>query len=242
MAEAANWPDLTGKDRKNKPWMNGLPRIIFVSDMSDSLSRSVKFDYLRDEIIANVASEKGKRHCWLWLTKRPERMSDFSSWLAGQGREWPDNLWAGTSVTTQATASRINSLLKVGTPRTIRFVSVEPQIESINLEAWLPNIDLVIQGGESGQRARPFDTYWAEEMIDQCRSHGTSYFLKQLGSTPFNGNWQLSFKDGHGGDWSEWDEKLRIREFPISKPENNHARSVHPDPRLASRPWLPEMS
>src|SRR5881227_2433663 len=34
MAEAARWPDLTGTKRKGKHWLDDLPRLIFVSDMS----------------------------------------------------------------------------------------------------------------------------------------------------------------------------------------------------------------
>ena len=155
MAEAAGWSGLSGKARKDKPWLNGLPRLTFVSDMSDALSKIVTFEYLRDEVITNVTTDAGKRHDWLWLTKRPERMAKFSSWLKGLGITWPENLWAGTSVTTQVTTSRIDSLLKVGDERTIRFLSVEPQIEPIDLRVWLPKLDWVIQGGESGRRGDP---------------------------------------------------------------------------------------
>ena len=41
MAEAAGWSDLSGKTRKDKPWLNGMPRLTFVSDMSDALSKIV---------------------------------------------------------------------------------------------------------------------------------------------------------------------------------------------------------
>jgi protein gp37 len=179
MVEAARWSDLSGTMRKDKPWLDGLSRLIFVSDMSDSLSKIMTFESLRDEVITNVTSEAGKRHCWLWLTKRPERMAKFSSWL---GAPWPDNLWAGTSVTTQVTTSRIDSLLRVGDERTIRFLSVEPQVERIDLLPWLPKLDWVIQGGESGRKARPFDIAWADDMINQCSQHGVALFIKQLGS------------------------------------------------------------
>jgi protein gp37 len=224
MAEAARWPDLAGKPRKNKPWLDGLPRLIFVSDMSDSLSRSVTFEYLRDEIIANVAEGPGRRHQWQWLTKRPARMAEFSLWLEGQGVEWPANLWAGTSITTQATTSRIKSLLKVGTSSTIRFVSVEPQIESIDLEQWLPELSWVIQGGESGQDARPFDVEWAEEIAGQCGSHGTSYFLKQLGSNVVRNGNKMVFGDRHAGNWTQWPVDLRIRQMPVAKLETINGR------------------
>ena len=58
-------------------------------------------------------------------------------------------------------ATRIKSLLKVGDENTIHFLSVEPQIEEVDLTAWLPRLDWVIQGGESGRKARPFDISWA---------------------------------------------------------------------------------
>src|SRR5947209_4800723 len=44
MAEAAHWRDLRGTVRPDKPWLSGLPRGIFISDMSDALSSSVPFD------------------------------------------------------------------------------------------------------------------------------------------------------------------------------------------------------
>lgn len=76
MEEASRWADLTGTDRPDKPWLNGYPRLIFVSDMSDSMSSSVGFDYLEEEVVDNVASTLGSRHQWSWLTKRPERMEE----------------------------------------------------------------------------------------------------------------------------------------------------------------------
>jgi protein gp37 len=151
MAEAARWPDLTGKPRKDKPWLDGLPRLIFVSDMSDALSAVVPFDFLEEEVVRAVTSLNGQRHQWLWLTKRPDRMAQFSDMLKAKGAHWPKNLWAGTSITTQGTTSRIRHVLRVGDESTIRFLSVEPQRAEIDLREWLPRLDWVIQGGESGR-------------------------------------------------------------------------------------------
>jgi hypothetical protein len=39
IAAAARWTDLTGTARENKPWLNGLPRMIFVNDMGDTQGR-----------------------------------------------------------------------------------------------------------------------------------------------------------------------------------------------------------
>jgi hypothetical protein len=33
-----NWPDLTGKDRPDKPWLNGMPRVVFLNDMGTPLA------------------------------------------------------------------------------------------------------------------------------------------------------------------------------------------------------------
>lgn len=214
MATAARWSDLTGQDRLAKPWLHGLPRLIFVSDMSDALSAAASFEYLRDEIIHVVTSEKGRRHVWQWPTKRPNRMAEFSRWLSKQDIRWPSNLWAGTSVTTQTTTSRVAQLLKVGGRRTIRFVSVEPQWEAIDLARWLPSLDWVIQGGQSGSVKRAFDLQWAEELIAQCRRHKVPYFCKQFGGFAVANGSRLELDDYHGGDWSVWPPQLRVREMP----------------------------
>ena len=217
VAEACGWAGLAGKRRIDKPWLDDLPRLIFVSDMSDSLSAAVPFEFLRDEIVLNVLGERGRRHRWLWLTKRPDRMAQFSGWLVGEGIAWPENLWAGTSITSQATTSRIRHLVRVGDDRTVRFLSVEPQVEAIDLSRWLPRIGWVIQGGESGRSARAFDLAWAESMIEDCGRLGVPYFLKQLGSHVIDGGGRLAFTDGHAGDWSEWPERLRVRQLPVAR-------------------------
>ncbi len=221
MEDAAKWRDLSGTDRPDSPWLNRLPRLTFVSDMSDSLSKDITFDYLKAEIIDNVLTEKGRRHRWLWLTKRPGRMATFSKWLKERRIDWPSNLWAGTSVTTQTTASRVPQLLEVGNDDTVRFLSVEPQWESIDVSKWLPQLDWVIQGGESGNPATPFQIEWARELLRQCREQKVAYFLKQLGSHVTRNGERLEFDDAHAGDWSEWPRDLRVRQFPIRPPRRS---------------------
>jgi protein gp37 len=232
MAEAATWSDLTGTTRRDKPWLDGLPRLTFVSDMSDALSSMVPFDFLEAEVVAAVTAPEGRRHHWLWLTKRPERMAQFSDRLKAKGVSWPKNLWAGTSITTQATTSRIKHLLRVGDGDTIRFLSVEPQHEAIYVGELLPRLDWVIQGGESGRGAEPFRLEWARDLIRQCKDAGVAYFLKQLGSTVLSKDRRLIFSDGHAGDWSEWPEEVRIRQMPERIRVTPHAQ--RPSPSVAS--------
>jgi protein gp37 len=230
MAKAARWPDLTGTERADKPWLNRLPRVIFVSDMGDALSEhnaidssnkplpggAVPFEFLRAEIIDTALSEKGRRHRWLWLTKRPRRMAEFTDWLRQQhDMELPANIWVGTTVTGREKIDRIPHLRRAGTARTIRFVSAEPLLEEITLSGHLDGVRWVIVGGESQQKepAREFRCEWARRLRDECAAAGVALFVKQLGSRPTDGGVALSLVGGHGGDWSEWPSDLQIRQI-----------------------------
>ncbi len=219
MAKTARAANLHGTDRPDKPWLNGCARLIFVSDMGDALSKEIDFDYLKTEIIDVVKSEKGSRHIWLWLTKRPARMAEFSDWLKSHhDQPWPDNLVAMASVTNKATRTRINELRRV--PAKLRGLSVEPLVEPVELN--LTEIDWLIVGGESGDYARDFDLEWARSLRDQCRSAGTAFFVKQLGASAIEDGFPHDLVDSHGSDWDEWPEDLRIREVPQAFKSYSH--------------------
>lgn len=211
MAKTARLKPLTGCTRPEKPWLNGLPRTVFVSDMGDALSSQVPFEYLQEEIVDVAQSEEGRQHLWLWLSKRPARMAAFGKWLKQQKRAWPANLVAMTSVLNAKMAgSAINHLRKV--PARIRGLSVEPLLEPVTLD--LAGIDWVIVGGESGHYARPFDLSWARSIRDQCQQRGVAFFMKQLGANPLLNGRKLELVDPHGGDWKEWPKDLRVRQMP----------------------------
>lgn len=229
MLKAAQRGDLRDTARPNKPWLDGFPRLVFVSDMGDALSEAIDFDYLKAEIVDVATSLEGRRHVWLWLTKRPKRMSEFAEWLsANHGIEWPDNLVAMTSVTNRATRSRIDQLRKV--PARLRGLSVEPLIESIQLD--LDGIDWVIVGGESGNLSRVFDIEWARSLQKQCCEAGVAFFVKQLGANPVEDGFPVELVDSHGGDWTEWPDDLRVRELPetfrsaCSEPITERAQAI----------------
>ena len=207
---AARWSDLRGRPRPEEPWLDGLPRLIFVSDMGDSLAGRVDYEYLKTEVVDNALSEKGSRHIWLWLTKRPNRMASFSDWIHEFGLNWPDNLVAMTTVTSSLTINRVQQLQRVRCK--YRGLSVEPLWEEVELP--LEGIDWVIVGGESGTSARPFGLQWARSLREQCERVETAFFVKQLGSNPIHEGSVLNLSDRHGGDWDEWPEDLRVREFP----------------------------
>ena len=209
--KAALMSDLYGEYRKNKPWLDYLPRVIFVSDMADLLSEAIDFKYIKQEVIDIVTTKAGKRHIWLWLTKMPKRMEEFAKWLKQQGGSWPDNLVAMTTVTSQQTAFRVEQLLKV--PAKIRGLSVEPLWEKVTLP--LKGIDWCIVGGQSGAGSKKeFDLAWIDSLKSQCKKTKTALFVKQLGASPVKKKEPIKLKDKHGGDWSEWPTEYQIREMP----------------------------
>lgn len=113
---------------------------------------------------------------FLFLTKRPSNINKYipEHWKDNP----PKNVMFGTSPVNQETSyTLVNQLLKVNGKH---FLSVEPQLASISLLHWLPNIDWVIQGGESGHHKRPFNLEWAYDMKQQCEETNTPYFFKQI--------------------------------------------------------------
>jgi protein gp37 len=63
-------------------------------------------------------------------------------------------------------------------------LSIEPQLEHINLCEWLSVLDWIITGGESrqaGHRPRPYDLDWPRSLIRQGRAR-VPVFVKQAGS------------------------------------------------------------
>lgn len=152
---------------------------------------------------------------WLLLTKRPQNMARVmpESWLSAT----PRNVWIGTTAGNRDGWEKRVKWLRRLNPA-VRFVSVEPQIEDLGAVD-LAGIHWVIQGGESGGKARFFSANWAADLRDQCRSAGVAYFMKQLGRRPLVTNQlgeehDMAIADSHGGNWDEWPEELRVRQFP----------------------------
>ena len=61
------------------------------------------------------------------------------------------------------------------------YLSVEPLLEDLG-EINLENIDWVIVGGESGNRARPMYENWILSIKKQCEDNDIAFFFKQWGT------------------------------------------------------------
>lgn len=204
--EIAKWSDLTGKDRPDKPWLNGLPRIIFLDDMGDTFSEGLPQDWL-DPFIESMENSP---HIYMLLTKRPTAMCRY---FAQHLTRVPSNFALGVTVTSAKTVSRVDTLVLLRTiyPDVKTFVSAEPLYEYVKLRHHLPSVDLVIVGGESGNGAKLMSGETAWQMWADCAIESKSFFLKQMGSAYAKA---YGLKDAKGEDWTQFDDDLRVREFP----------------------------
>lgn len=154
---------------------------IFESDMPLIDSKGNKLEYSTEDLRRRFFREvvpNSPNLIFLLLTKRP---SNINRQIPDIWKIYPPkNVMFGTSPVNQKTSDTlITQLLAVEGKR---FLSVEPQLESINLKGFLFNggIDWVIQGGESGHHKRPFNLDWAYYLKQQCADTDTPYFFKQI--------------------------------------------------------------
>jgi protein gp37 len=218
-AGAVGGPVWTGEIRLvpetlDQPLRWRKPRRIFVASMADLFHEAVS-DYYLDAVFAIMAL--CPQHTFQVLTKRPARMRRwFSETASGASREqlvygatgkttWPGwplpNVEIGVSAENQRRLDeRLPDLL--ATPAAVRFVSLEPLLEEIDLPSQIEDrfttanppgsahpfmermIDWVIVGGETGPDARQCRVEWVRSIVEQCRAAKVSVFVKQLGSFP----------------------------------------------------------
>jgi len=127
--------------------------------MSDLFHEDMPDEYL-DQIFDIIKNTP--QHTYQILTKRAENMFKYF-----QNHNVPDNVWLGVTVENSSYTYRIDILRKIKS--TIKFVSFEPLIGPID-KIDLKNIDWVIVGGESGNRARLIKPEWVNNVYLQCKN------------------------------------------------------------------------
>jgi protein gp37 len=176
--------------------------------MSDLFHERVQDDYIVR--MAEVMTQ-ASWHTYQVLTKRSERMRDLLNSKLNFAATAP-HIWWGVSVEDcKYGLPRIADLRAVAA--SVHFISLEPLLENVG-ELDLGGIDWAIVGGESGNRAHPFDLAWAHSILRQCRAQGVACFVKQLGSKPVSGQTPLKLRSCKGNDWQEWPPDLRVRQYP----------------------------
>lgn len=145
-------------------------KMIFVNSMSDIFHEQVD-----DKTILQLFEimNQATWHIFQVLTKRPDRLVELSPRI-----KWTPNIWMGVTIENTASINRCEKLKKCNA--TIKFISAEPLLESINTID-LNGIDWLIVGGESGAGCRPLDKQWVIELRDLAQENNVPFFFKQWG-------------------------------------------------------------
>lgn len=205
------WSDLTGTDRPDKPWLNDMPRIIFLNDMSDTFTEHIyeggkKKTLYVDWLIPYMRDMCRSPHIYMLLTKRPKRAVQFFK----ERGSVPSNFWVGTSVTYAHTFNRVRILAQLAPIcKGKLWLSLEPLYANLDLFQYLEAFDWVAVGGESGQGATPTKLHWISRVVSDCKATNTRVFVKQLGTASGAGS--------KGQEWDLWPAELRMREMSFDK-------------------------
>ena len=192
----SNWRKPLAWNKKAEA--SGKPWRVFCASLADVFDNEVPEEWHADlwRLIRATPALT-----WLLLTKRIGNVAKMHP-----GGDYP-NVGIGATIVNQEEADRdVPKLL--ATPAAVRFVSYEPALGPVDWTRF-PGIDWIIVGGEStqGAKARTFEIKWAKDTVQQCADMEVATFVKQLGSTH-------GLRDRAGADPSEWDDELRVQEFP----------------------------
>jgi protein gp37 len=80
----------------------------------------------------------------------------------------------------QRAAQRLPHLVAIPAP--VRFISAEPLLGPVDLTSWMPRLDWIIVGGESGAAARPAAIDWVRGLREEVTRAGKPLFFKQWGN------------------------------------------------------------
>jgi protein gp37 len=235
------------EDALDKPLSWRKPKLVFPCSMGDLFHEEIDVldPAFRAEAFAVMAL--AQQHTFQVLTKRAHMLrhtltDGFAKrvqWNADvianrRGMqfvnvEWPlPNAWIGVTVEDQRRANeRIPYLVQ--TPAAVRFLSIEPMLEPVDLVGALfqpgvwdsiypghgglaaitpsaiadGGIGWVIIGCETGPGRRPCRVEWVRDLVQQCQAAGVPVFVKALDL------------DGRvSKDPTDWPADLRVRQYP----------------------------
>jgi protein gp37 len=178
-------------DRLDEPLRRRKPTTYFVCSMGDLFHEHVPSSFIGKVFAYAIAADW---HTFLILTKRPERMRDFVVWFeatTGLFLRSFRHIWAGVSAEDQERADeRIPFLEQTRVSK--RFVNFEPLLGPVDVGPYIPSLDWVIDGGESGPKARPSHPDWFRKIRDDCVDADVPYFHKQNGAWVDDRDWVSS--------------------------------------------------
>lgn len=211
---------------------------VFCASLSDWLDDEVPVEWLADLLLLIQSTPDLD---WLLLSKRPENwqkrleavrdhggMTGLAvTWLAGCA---PKNVWVGTTVEDQRRAhERLPHLIRI--PAVIRFISMEPLLEEVNLFPFLPceestprNCSKGLQNCSAcpayncGDNTTPRLIDWViigGESGDHARSFQLNWVRRLLHQCRFNGIPCFIKQLGARPTQSDEEVSLSIGQFPV---------------------------
>jgi len=134
-------------------------------------------------------ADKWRSECWkmikersdlnfIFLTKRIERFLDCVPNDWGDGYE---NVTVGCTVENQKTADYRLSIFDT-LPIKHKNIICQPLIESIDIEKYLKDMELVVVGGESDCNARALNYDWVLSIREQCIRIKVEFQFRQCGT------------------------------------------------------------
>ncbi len=183
------------------------PAEIFICSMSD-LFHLLTYNFFIDLVYRVIMSEKGQKHQFFILTKRPQRALVYYKSIQDDANMAGDcnvvsaythNLWFGvTCENPKRWIERWPIVSQI--PAHNVFVSIEPLLCDIDMNLPTKPIygravaqfkngilqdpiripDQIIVGCESGPNRRPCKIEWVESIAKQCDVAGVPLFIKQL--------------------------------------------------------------
>lgn len=146
------------------------PQNIFVCSMSDLFGKWVSTAWIKAVM---DACQMSPQHRYLFLTKNPKCYTDY-------GVPLEDNMWYGTSVTTESDMQKLNLLPALANV----FVSMEPILEDLHPEIHNANfkyLNWLIVGAETGNRKDKVvpKAEWIEKIVQKAKEHNIPVFMKE---------------------------------------------------------------
>jgi len=166
------------KNRMDQPLRWKKPRHIFAGSMGDLFHEDAPAAALQQvfEVMARTP-----HHVYMVITKRPEQLA---RWVARQPQEFLKRLhphiWMGVSAENQACAEERLPLLLDSWKGHV-FACCEPLLDALDLRPWLPRLEWVICGGETGPGGRVAPAEAVRDLKEQCETYATPFFLKHWG-------------------------------------------------------------
>jgi protein gp37 len=171
---------------------------------NDLFHKDVPWRFVDDAlaIMGCCESPDMRKHIFLVLTKRSQRMLNHARHRQENCMVWPPNVWAGVTVCNQSEADeKIPIMLQI--PAAVRWVSIEPMLGPMDIKKYLCShancedwglchgnhrnlcaqngmISWVVLGGETGLGARPMHPDWVRSVRDQCQAAGVPFFFKGM--------------------------------------------------------------